>query len=322
MVNLWKKLKPVVSGLFVIAVIVGLILLFVPKEKRLPRQFYEENLTRELPSDGIHPGDLVVINYVISVPSEGERVVDTNDGAVAKEFGLKNFVDGPSRIIVGKSGKVKGFDDALLGIRVGDSKEIWIPPSEPVTRYALNKTREFARTQPILLRQSFPLRSFEKLFGRKPLLNSVVTTDLFPWPYKIFNVSDVAVAAEAIVKEGQEFVLPGFEWKSKVLSVRGVDFVVIHNPKDGQIVKTVLGPATMSTDEGKLWMTYTVSEGQLVNYSREIAGIKTTHVFKAINVTGQKIILERYDNPAEKTLRLKVSLLERVPAEDVVKKRA
>ncbi|MBI4141659.1 FKBP-type peptidyl-prolyl cis-trans isomerase [Candidatus Woesearchaeota archaeon] len=319
MANLWKKLKPMISGLLVIAIIVGLVLLFVPKEKRLPRQIYEETLTKELSPDSVHFGDLVMINYVLSIPSDDERIVDTNDVALAKEHNLKTFADGPIRIIVGKSGKVKGFDDALLGMKVGDEKETWIPPSQPVTKYMLNKTREVVRSQHILRRQSFPLDVFNKVFKRTPRVNDVVTSSLFPWNYKIFNVTDAAVGAEALIKEGQEFVLPGFDWKSKVIAVRSVDFVVIHNPKEGQVVETELGPAAISTSEGKLRMTYDLSEGQLVNYSREVMGIKTPHVFKVTNVSEQKIVLERYDAPAEKTLRLKVSLLERVPAEDLKK---
>lgn len=296
------------------------MLLFIPKDKHLPRQVYEENLTKELPVDSVHLGDLVMINYILSIPADGDRVFDTNDAVLAMEHGLKTFVDGPVKLIVGKSGKVNGFDNALLGMKVGDDKEIWLPPTEPVTTYRLNKTREFVRTQAVLRRQSFSLKSFEKLFGKKARVNDVVTSRKFPWNYQIFNVSDTAVGAEALVKEGQEFILPGLEWKSKVLAVRTVDFVVIHNPKDGQIISTDFGPALVSADVSKIKIAYDVIEGQLVNYSREIMGIKTPHVFKVINISEQKIVLERYDAPAEKTLRLKVSLLERVPAEDLHKK--
>jgi len=124
-------------------------------------------------------------------------------------------------------------------------------------------------------------------------------------------MSEEAVGLEAQVKEGQKFVLPGLEWESTVLLVEDKDFIVRHNPKEGQKVKTILGPAFVNVTGGTMRMTYNLQQGQLVNYSREVMGIQNPHIFKVMDITDQKILLERYDNPAEKKLLLNVTVLDR-----------
>lgn len=312
MAHLLKKLKPLISGLVIIAIIFSITFLFAPKEKQKTTKFYEENITKEIPEDGVHLKELVTISYVLTIPNEDNRVVDTNNAELAKKYGVTRYTEGPLRFIVGKSGKVKGFDDAIIGMRAGETKEIIIKPSEPATRYLLNKTKEFARNQPVPKTQVFKTKAFEALFGKKPILNGIFFNKKFPWNYKVINMSEEAVGLEAQVKEGQKFILPGLEWESTVLLVRNRDFLVRHNPKEGQTIKTILGPAFVNVTGGTMRVTHSLQQGQLVNYSKEIMGIQNPHVFKVMEVTDQKVLLERYDNPAEKKLLLNVTVLDRL----------
>lgn len=316
MANLLKKLKPIFSIVLVIIIILGIVFVFAPKEKQKSKLVYEKNLTQELkeiPADAVHPGELVTINFELSIPEENQKIIDTNNGDLAKKSGLKTFTDGPLQLIVGKSGKVKGFDAALVGLKVGKTEELIIPASEPKTVYTIDKTREFSRNQQVPRKQVFSKANFEKLFGKNRKVNDIVTNEKFPWKYQVINISKSNVGASAVVDVNQEFVLPGLQWKSKVLTVDDYSFMVRHNPQSGQLMNTGLGPAKINLSAGKIIIKYDVMQGQLVNYSKEVMGIKSTHLFKVSKVEDKTLTLVRDDNPAEKTLQLKVTVLSRLP---------
>jgi len=313
MANLFKKLKPILSLLLVIIVLFSLTYVFAPKTKQKSKIIYEENITKEIPADAVHPGELVEINYELSLPDEDDKIIDTNNGELAKKLNLKTFTDGTLKLIVGKSGKVKGFDNALVGLKVGETKDIIIPPSEPRTIYSINKTKEFSRNQFVARLQVFSRATFEKLFGKNHKVNDLVSNERFPWKYKVINTSNIAFGAQAVVSENQEFTLPGLEWKSRVLQVKEKDFMVRHNPKEGQIISSSLGNARINITVGKIILNYDLVKGQLVNYSRDAMGVRNAHLFKVTDIDDKKIVLQRDDNLAEKTLRLKVTLLNRSP---------
>lgn len=309
----FKKIKMLVSLAIAIAIIFGIVAYFAPKEQQKSKVIYEENITKDLPEDAVHPKEMVAINYELSIPAEDNKIIDTNNPELAKKYDIKTFAEGPFKFIAGRSGKVKGFDEAIIGMKDGETKEVIIMPSEPKTAYLMNKTKEFARNQFIPKRNVIPLKSFRRLFNKEPRINDIVFNKKFAWGLKIINISAEAAGVEAAVKQGQELSLPGLEWKSTVIYVSDKDFSVRHNPKEGQQVNTTIGPATISLVAGKIAMTYNVTPGQLILYSRDIGGISNPHLFKVTNVTDQKIIIERDDNPAEKTLKLKVTVLEHSP---------
>lgn len=313
--QLIQKLKPVLYGIIILAIVLGLPLLFTSKEEKPYKLVYEENITKEIPPDGAHLGDLVVIDYVISLPQEKNKVIDTNNEELAKQYGLKTFTNGPFRMIVGKSGKVKGFDQTILGMRAGETREQIILPSEPPTQQILNKTQSFARNQPLPKFYGFTLPSFEKLFKRQPRINDVVSNQKFPWPFKVTNITKEGVILEVQIKEGQEITLPGLSWKSQIIVVKKQDFMVRHNPKEGQTIKTELGQGIVTLSSGRIFVTNQLEEGQLINYSRQAAGISTTRIFKVLSILGDRVVIQRDDNPAEKKLTLKVTLLDRTPTQ-------
>lgn len=314
MVNFAKKLKTIMSVLSIAIVIFSIAFYYTPKDSQKTKLIYEEDLTeKELPPDAVHPGELVTINYVLShAGADDNKIIDTNNPQLAEQNKLKTYTEGPYKFIIGKSGKVKGFDQTIIGMKVGETKQEIIPPSEPPTRYTLNNTKEFPRNQILPRRQVFNMKTFKQLFpNQTPKINSIITSEKFPWKYKILNKTDEAIGAEAVVKEGQTVTLLGLEWTSTILNIQDYSFTVRHNPKEGQITNTTMGPAKISLTEGKIKVNYDVKPGQLVVYSRDVAGISTPHIFKVTKTTEQNMVIEREDNPAEKILSLNVTLLDR-----------
>lgn len=311
-----------------VLLLIGLLLLPV----------YNKKVILELPDPSADPtgaqeGDVVSIEYVLRL--ESGVVVDTNNVELAKETGLATYVKGPYRLIVGKSGKVKGFDDALKGLHAGESRSVTILPSQPVTRVVINKSQEKWRNEPIPKVSFLSRTDFEERFSRPPVIGDVVVSrdrDI-PFRLQVKNVSEKRVALAMVVKEGESIKLPGLPWKSTVIGVYEHTVTVRHNPENGMKVDSVFGSADVSVEASKYVVRYSASVGQLVNYSipadmlNNEAGLQGTvrtspgqeltfkHVFKVTEVSDDLITIERDDNLAEKKLLSEFKILELVKKE-------
>lgn len=78
----------------------------------------------------VEKGDKIAIDYIGRF-TDG-KVFDTSIDSVAKES--KIFNSGrwyePLEFVVGSGKVIKGFDDAVLGLRPGQSKVVTIPPEQ------------------------------------------------------------------------------------------------------------------------------------------------------------------------------------------------
>lgn len=262
-------------------------------------------------TEGAKAGDLLAINYVLM--SINGSVVDTNDEALAKEFGIDTFSKGPFRFILGQSGKVKGFDDALAGVENGQNVTKIIQPSEPVIVYTVNRTKIISRNMPIPRFQSFTLTAFEKYFRKKPVLNDVVSNSTFPWPYKVYNVSSEGVICDPIVTEGKSYHLPSLEWNSTLLIVTYNDLAFRHNPAEGQVISTELGPAVVSLNIGRLNITYQAKVGDIVQHTVPLSSGSAAEIpmtFKVTGATEKAFEITRINYLPQETLALRAEILE------------
>ena len=75
-------------------------------------------------------GDTVFVHYVGKFP--GGKVFDTSVKAEAVKAGLFNPARDykPLQVLVGAHQVISGFEEALLGMRVNESKEVTLPPEK------------------------------------------------------------------------------------------------------------------------------------------------------------------------------------------------
>lgn len=99
----------------------------------------------------LEKGDFVKINYTGKVKETGE-VFDTTREDVAKKEGIfsERIKYGPVLVIVGYERVVKGLDEELLKMKVGERKEVEIPPE-----------KGFGKRDPNLIKL-IPLSEFKK----------------------------------------------------------------------------------------------------------------------------------------------------------------
>ncbi len=276
----------------------------MPKETASPE-------AKEVPKkEGVQMGDLVGIRFVLSMTNG--TVVDTTDPALAKEYNVSAYSKNIFRFIVGESGKLKGFDEAMIGLEPGNFTRI-IAPSEPVLQYVMNRTRSISRNQAIPRYQPFTLSAFEKYFKKKPVIGDIVSNPEFPWPYKIVNITESNVVCDPFVTEGKSYQLPGLEWKSLLLVVAHNSMSFRHNPSEGQVISTDFGPAVVNLGVGRLNITYQAKVGDIVRHSLQIgqgSAIIMPQTFQVTDATDTTLTITRINYPAQETLVLKGELVE------------
>ena len=310
-----KKRPKQIHGFLILAVIVLILAgLWYFQGERPP-----EEKPPEVPEEpGVQDRELVAINYVLALPNG--TVVDTNNETLAKKWGITNYVKGPFRFIVGQSGKVKGFDEAIIGMQLDTERKKIIPPSENVLKYTQNLTRQVSRNQNFPRYVPIRLKRFKEQFGREPVINDVIVHPSMPWPIKVINMTERNVGVEALAEEGKMYTIPGSEWKSLLLVKRSRDLFFRHNPEEGQIITTEYGKARVSLEVGRLNLTYLVEKDDIITYRAGIKGLtELIQEFQIIEITDKDFTFRRINYLPQETLVLIAELVEWEP--DINKKK-
>ena len=79
-------------------------------------------------------GDVISVHYVGKYP--GGKVFDTSMRAEAEKAGLFNPARDykPLQVVLGQHQVISGFEEALLGMKVNETKEVTLPPEKAYGR--------------------------------------------------------------------------------------------------------------------------------------------------------------------------------------------
>lgn len=93
----------------------------------------------------VENGDTISVNYVGKL--EDGTVFDTSEKEAALEAGIYNEMRDyePLTFTVGAGQMIKGFDEGVVGMKVGEEKDLKIPPEEAYGEYNEEYARELPR---------------------------------------------------------------------------------------------------------------------------------------------------------------------------------
>ena len=79
----------------------------------------------------IKEGDFILVDYTVDLPAEG-KVIDTTIEEIARENKIYNENEPyePALVVVGKGFLLKEVEKQLVGVKVGEEKEIVLPPEK------------------------------------------------------------------------------------------------------------------------------------------------------------------------------------------------
>ncbi|WP_423792071.1 FKBP-type peptidyl-prolyl cis-trans isomerase [Methanocaldococcus indicus] len=128
----------------------------------------------------INKGDKVKVDYVLEVDG---KVIDTSIEEVAKEHNIYNEEREyqPIEFVVGSNQLIEGFEEAVIGMEVGEEKEVVIPPEKGYGYRDENLIQEIPK-------EMFEGADFEPEEGMLILANGM--------PAKIIKVTDDTVVLD------------------------------------------------------------------------------------------------------------------------------
>lgn len=302
------KFVSIIFGLCIIAALVLITSCENPLDNKNTEETTLENQTQQDMSQIAEKGDLAEIDYVLRL--ENGTVVDTNNPELAEQAGLKNYQKGTYKFIIGQSGKVKGFDEAIEGIKFGETVDRIILPSQEELFIEKNLTNEIHRYKALNRAQAFKKENFQKVFGKPPIINDVVYNfDIFPWKYQIYNITEEAVIGKIYVREGEKYQLPGMPWNATVFQVYTDVISFFMTPNANQTIDTDFGEAEVSAVRSKIYVTLDPQVGDVFEIpTKGIGGFEAIVKFQVIERDDKKFVIKRIGILEDKTLDLEVTL--------------
>ncbi len=227
-------------------------------------------------------GDTVLVNYVGRF--ENGTVFDTNVESVARAAGIKKKSFTPLKVTIGQGKVIPGFENALIGMRVGDKKEIVLNPSQAygeVDKAKIVKvdvTDSVNRTLKLNRNLTLSLEKFKKL-GNHSEGDLVKVGEI---SYNVLSVNESAATIRINVEEGDRIRLPGTLWNSTVVEVENDYYVVRQDPVNGSIIKTPFGPALLTVQEQTLTRKLLLEEGGYLKTRSGVGRVVKVNESKAV----------------------------------------
>lgn len=271
------------------------------------------NATNETASaTGAQFGDLVAINFTLHL--ENGTLADTNDPILATQNHLKNYVKGPFTFILGQSGKVKGFDAALVGLEQGKELTTIIEPSEKETILDINRTITSKRFITLPRLQRISVENYRKVFNKAPVINDFAAAPGLLFKFQVINMTENTVLAKIMAKDGEDYQLENTYWKSRVAKVSDDEVIFYQMPEQNQSVPSPFGPATINVTPSRFTITFNPELNHIFNHTLSgQGGFGANYEFQVTGVQPDMFTIKRYGNLADKRLVLKATLLEITP---------
>ncbi len=256
-------------------------------------------------------GDTVAVNYIGRF-TDG-KVFDTSYESIAKENDL--YAEGrdyaPLTFEVGAGQMIKGFDNAVAGMALGETKTVTIPPEDAYGAGDPEKIIEIPTSldRMMYLDREFDISSsdFENVFGKEPVLDNIVGA-MFPWNFTVKEIGSENITLEYMMEIGDTFVMPQTAWNSTVTAKNGTALTIMQNPEEGQVIQTLFGPASITLAEDRISLAIDAETGQeiMTPYGQGTV----------VSVSGESITFDLNPPMAGKTLIFEITV-ENVTKADV-----
>jgi peptidylprolyl isomerase len=199
----------------------------------------EENIS-------VKSGDTIFVDYV-GRTVDG-KVFDTSNESVAKQndMYITNRTYRPIKFTVGKGEMIPGFDEGVIGMKVGEMKTLTIPPEKgygvidpgKISTYPIIESIPATKTIPSVL-EEIPAGEFESLFGQN--LTNLTVGDKVRIPGTNINLTVKSISANVSLAYdltvGYKILETGAEWNQTVVSIDGKNITTRADVKKNDIVQ-------------------------------------------------------------------------------------
>jgi FKBP-type peptidyl-prolyl cis-trans isomerase 2 len=179
----------------------------------------------------VKEGDNVSVNYALYL--DDGTLVDTNIIEVAEANDLT--ASGEAFEFTVKAGQViDGFDEAVLGMHIGESKSVIIPAEKGYGEVNSEMVIVLPLVQEVDRFVEIDASEFEETFGLVAEIGVEFSVQGMPWDLKVSKIGETVVTVENLLIEGQALYVEGVQWPSYVKEVTFDKIVLRQDPTVGQ----------------------------------------------------------------------------------------
>lgn len=241
----------------------------------------------------VKPGDKISVDYTGSLPDG--KVFDTSIENIAKNNNIYNPERdyNPLNITVGKGEVIQGFDDGVVGMKVGDTKTLTISPEKaygqinPMLIQVIPVIEDIPATRVIPKVFEVPRYQFERTLGTDHEKGEVVQipeTNInltilnigsnssnvslsynlkagdylwslgAPWNETVVKVDEKNVTLKANLSLNETIELQGAPWNTTVVDVKNMNITLRHNPIPDTVIPTMRGMIRVHFNETSIIM--------------------------------------------------------------------
>lgn len=256
-------------------------------------------------------GDTVTMNYTGKF-LDGE-VFDTSDPEIANISGI--YEPGrsyrPLEFTVGSGMVIEGVDRGVLGMKVGESKILTIPPDmaygepDPARIQVIPLVDETPIEQTFPRITEMPAFQFNMSFGTEHKVGDTIevpgstilltivdmgdtvnlsfalgvgetfSSEDLPWNENVVAVNSTHVTIRHQVEVGDVHNIQGTPWNTTVIAITGKNMTIRHNPIPDTTVQTAYGPIQIHFDETGITLDQnSVLAGKTLVFDIEIVSIE------------------------------------------------
>ncbi len=190
----------------------------------------------------VKTGDTIFVDYTGSLVDG--KVFDTSIESVAKENNL--FTSGreykPLKLTVGKGVVIKGFDESVIGMKVGESKIVTIPQEKGYGSIDPKLISVIPITEKVPAGDTFPKSfemprmSFESMFGAGHEKGEVVKMPNTGINLTIQNIDNNVLLAYNL-NVGDKISMPDGSWNEIVVRIDDKYITIMHDVKENDIIQ-------------------------------------------------------------------------------------
>lgn len=230
-------------------------------------------------------GDKISIDYIGRV--EGGKVFDTSNESVAKQNDIyvQTRKYGPISFTVGTGKVMKGLDEGVIGMNIGETKTLTIPADKGYGQIDPRKINVIPILQSIPANTSLsrimeiPANTFASSFGSNHSVGDIVQVPdtninltvksigtnislMFnlhvgdkisqkgaPWNQTVISIDDKNITIKPDLKQNDIVQFPNVVWNSTVIGLNNTEITLRHNAIPDKEIKNQLGSTMIHFNE-------------------------------------------------------------------------
>lgn len=214
---------------------------------------------------GVVKGDIVKVDYILKL--ENGTVFDTSIQTVAEENNIFNAdrTYQPLQLTAGSGQVIKGFDNALIGMRKGQTKTITVSPADGYGEWKIENVANISRTfesdryvTSNLTASTIPTAAFTQHFGTDLKVGDVVTDTQSGLKFKITDMNDANVTLILHPELGKTINIPTTGFNATATKVTATTVTWRQDPPEtaekqyGTVIYTVTATKIIETLDVKV----------------------------------------------------------------------